>query len=148
MQTRNSFITHRAWFRAVVGEKELVLRHTSALECLSFFAGYLHEKSIDVYAKEVGEHENINYHVVDTFDGIDIVRVGGLLCTTASQTFNDMLSMYGTPDESDVDEQALVQGLSNYYFSNGESFEGLHILPENASQFDSLKEWAVEYYDD
>ena len=146
--TRNDFLTHRAWFRAVIEGKELVLRHTSALECLGLFVGYLHEKSIDAYAKEEGTHANINYHIVDTFDDIDVVRVGDLLCTSANQTFNDMLSKYGTAEENTIDEQSLLEGLSKYYFSNNESFDDLHISPENVPHFDRLKEWAIEYYDE
>jgi len=143
---RNEFLTSRAWFRAVIGEKDLVLRHTSALECLELFVGYFQEKLIDVYAKEKGEYENINYHIVDTFDGIDIVKVGSLLCTSENQTFNDMLSKYGTADENTIDEQSLVEALSDYYFSHNRSFYGLQIKPENMERFNILKEWAMEYY--
>ena len=146
--TNNSFLTNFDWFQAVVGGQNVILRHTSALECLGLFVGYFHQKEIDVYAVEQGSYENINYHIVDTFDGIDFVRLGNVLCTSVNQTFNDMLSKYGTPEEVDIDEQSLVEGLSKYYFANNESFDGLHILPENLPYFNQLKEWAVEYYDD
>jgi hypothetical protein len=141
--TSNDFLTARAWHRAVVGGKEMILRRTSALEHLQLFNGYMHEKHIDVYAKQRGEYENINYCVIDTFDVIDYVAFGNVLCTSASQTFNDMISDY-----DNVDELALVEGLSGYYFSNGESFDGLHIKPENIGKFNALKDWAVEYYDE
>ena len=145
--TRNSFLTSFEWFQEVVGGKNLILRHTSALECLELFVGYFHEKVIDVYAREKGEYENINYYVVDTFNGIDIVRIGNLLCTSVNQTFNDMLSKYGTPEENTIDEQSLIEGLSDYYFSHNKSFDGLLIKPEYKERFDILKEWAMEYYD-
>ena len=141
--TSNDFLTVRAWHRAVVGGNEIILRRTSALEHLQLFNGYLHEKRIDVYAKRRGEYENINYCIVDTFEGLDYVAFGNVLCTSVSQTFNDMLSDY-----DNVDELALVEGLSGYYFSNGESFDGLHIKPENADKFNALKDWAAEYYDE
>ena len=145
--TRNDFPTSRAWFRAVIGGKDVILRHTSALECLELFVGYFNEKDIDVYARETGEYENINYHIVDNFDNIEVVNIGGLFCTSASQTFNDMLSMYNTAEESTIDEQALIEALSDYYFSNNQSFAGLQIRPENMARFNILKEWAMEYYD-
>lgn len=141
--TRNDFLTARDWHRAVVGDKEMILRRTSALEHLQLFGGYLREKTIDVYARQPGVFENINYHVVDTFDEIDAVRFGNVLCTSVSQTLNDMLE-----DFDDIDEQSLVEALSRYYYAHGQSFEGLSIKPENMKQFNAVKDWAIEYYDE
>ena len=139
--TSNNFLTNRAWHRAVVGGEDVILRHTSALEHLELFLGYMNEKTIDVYAKRPGRYENINYHIVDSFNDIDTIRFGDVLCTSANQTFNDMLAGF-----DNIDEQALVEGLAGYYYSNGESFNGLSIKPENMERFNSVKDWAVEYY--
>ena len=141
--TRGEFITARAWHRAVVGSKDMILRRTSALEHLQLFSGYVNEKNIDVYARQRGEYDNVNYFVVDSFDGIDYVRFGDVLCTSVNQTFNDMLSSFGN-----IDEQSLVEGLSKYYFTHGMSFNTLTIKPENMERFNSIKDWAVEYYDE
>jgi len=137
----DEFLTARAWHRAVVGGRDMILRHTSALEFLELFSGYMHEKNIDVYAMRRGEYDNINYHVVDTFDGIDFVRFDNVLCTTVNQTINDMLD-----DFDNIDEQSLIEGLSKYYYTNGGSFEGLTIKPENTARFESIRDWAIEYY--
>ena len=139
----NEFLTNRAWHRAVVGDADLILRHTSALEHHQLFCGYMNEKKIDVYAKERGEYDNIHYHIVDTFDGIDVVQFGNVLCTSINQTVNDMLE-----DFDNIDEQSLVEGLSGYYYKNGKSFDGLVIKPENMETFNSIKDWAIEYYDE
>ena len=139
--TSNDFLTTRAWHRAVVGGKDMILRSTSALEFLELFGGYMHEKKIDVYAKRREEYENIDYRVVDSFDGIDYIHLGDVLCTSVNQTFNDMLYDYGN-----VDEQSLVEGLSRYYYTHGTSFDGLSIKPENAKRFNAVKDWAIEYY--
>ena len=141
-QTSNEFLTVRAWHRAIIGGKDMILRRTSALEHLQLFNGYMHEKYIDVYSKQRGEYENINYHVVDSFDGIDYVLIGNVLCTSVDQTINDMLA-----DDS-RDELALVEGLSGYYFSNGESFDGLNINFQNMNRFNAIKDWAIEYYNE
>ena len=141
--SNNAFLTNRAWHRAVVGGKDLILRHTSALEFLELFSGYLTYSKIDVYAKSPGEYENVNYHIVDSFDGIDTIRIGDVLCTSVNQTINDMLA-----DFDSIDEQSLAEGLSRYYFNNGESFSGLAIRPENREQFEFMKDWAVTYYDE
>ena len=139
--TSDVFLTTRAWHRAVVGGKEMILRHTSALEYLELFGGYMREKKIEVYAKQTGEYDNITYHVVDSFDGIDYIRFDDVLCTSVNQTFNDMLN-----DFDNIDEQSLVEGLSRYYFINDTSFSGLDIKPENMARFNSVKDWAIEYH--
>ena len=106
--TSNDFISNRAWFRAAVGGRDLILRRTSALEFLELFGGYIHEKNIDVYAKRRGEYDNINHCIVDTFDGIDYFMQDGVLCTSVSYTVNEMLE-----DFDNIDEQSLVEGLSD-----------------------------------
>jgi len=140
-QTRGDFLTTRAWHRAVVGGKDIILRHTSALEFLELFGGYMREKTIEVYAKQPGEYENIKYKLVDSFDGIDYFRLGNVLCTSVNQTLNDMFDNF-----DDIDEQSLVEGLSRYYYSHGMSFDGLMISPKNMKRFISIKDWVIEYY--
>ena len=49
-ETSGSFRGNKLWLQAVVGDKDWVLCHTSALECLELFVGYLNEERIDVYA--------------------------------------------------------------------------------------------------
>ena len=141
--TNDSYLTTRAWHSAVVGGSDMILRLTSALEFLELFNGYMREQRIDVYAKQSGGYSNINYCIVDTFDNIDYIRFEDVLCTSPSQTFNDMLS-----DFDNIDEQSLVEGLSGYYYSNNNSFDGLSIKPENMGRFNSVKDWAIEYYNE
>jgi hypothetical protein len=141
--TRDDFLTARAWHRAVVGGRDLILRRTSALEHLQLFNGYLHEKKVDVYATCRGELENVNYCIVDSFDGIEYARFGEVLCATPSQTINEMLADY---DDGDVEGLALVEGLAEYYHTHNKSFEGLDIRPENRGRFNEMKDWAADYY--
>lgn len=145
MKTKSSdqYLTNYEWFADVLNDESVILCYGSALECLELFTGYLGESEIDVYAKEKGIYENINYRIVDNFDGIETVKVGNLLCTSIDQTINDMLH-----DFDEIDEQALIEGLSRYYFMNGESFKGLKVLSENMEIFNRIKDWAIEYYDD
>lgn len=121
----------------------MILRHTSALEHLQLFGGYLNEKKIDVYAKQPAPFENISYYLVDTFSGIDTVRFGNVICTSVIQTVNDMLE-----DFDNIDEQSLVEGLSRFYYTNEKSFDRLFIKPENMERFNSIKDWAIEYYNE
>lgn len=143
MQSRTSsdYISNRAWLRDIISGDDLILCGVSALEYLELFVGYANEKNIDVYAKKEGKYSNVNYHVVDSFENIDFIQDGNLLCTSLSQTINDMLS-----DFDNTDEMALTEALSNYYYSNGESFDGLLIKPENLTNFQSLVPCAIDYY--
>jgi len=139
--TSNDFLTARERHMAVVGGKDIILRCISALEHLQLFCGYMHTGKLDVYTKHPGER--FNCRVVDSFEGIDFVSIDNVLCTSVSQTINDML------DEIDsIDEQPLVESLSKYYYTNKKSFTGLLIKPENMERFNRIKDWAVEYYDE
>jgi hypothetical protein len=142
VNSRSNYTSNREWFRDVLRGKNVVLCHTSALECLEQFTGYVNENQIDVYATAREPYENINWYIVDSFDGLDVVTVAGLRCTSMSQTVNDMLRNYGS-----IDGPSLIQGLADYYYSNGESFDGLAIAPQYADRFNAIKDWAIEYYD-
>ncbi|MDR1765447.1 MAG: hypothetical protein LBR77_05045 [Lachnospiraceae bacterium] len=82
----------------------------------------------------LSDFENVNYCLVDSFDGIDYARFDDVLCATPSQTFNEMLANYDNMVET-IDEQSLIEGLARYYFSHGRSFDGLAIKPENLARF-------------
>jgi len=141
IDTRSNYRSNLEWFNSVLRGKDVVLCHTSALECLGQFPGYINENQIDVYATVRGPYENINWYLVDSFDGIEIVDIAGLRCTSFTQTVNDMLRDY-----DDIDEQSLAQALADYYYSNSESFDGLQIEPQHANRFKAIKDWAVEFY--
>ncbi|MDR1134639.1 MAG: hypothetical protein LBL49_00435 [Clostridiales Family XIII bacterium] len=139
---RNSYMSNREWFHSVLRDNDVVLCHTSALECLGQFPGYANESQIDVYAMVREPYDNINWYVIDGFDGLDIVNIAGLRCTSFNQTVNDMLRDYDL-----IDEQSLVQALAGFYYRNGESFNGLRITPQYADRFNAIRDWAIEFYD-
>ena len=155
----NEYMTMREWHRAIIGGRDVILRHTSALVHLQLFSGYVHDAGVEVYAKqpvqqpmEMGHSEMYSaeignngfiYNIVDSFDGIDYVNIRDVRCTSINQTINDMLGC-----GANMDVQALVEALSRYYYTNNNSFDGLYINPENMERFNSLKDWAVEYYDE
>ena len=95
----------------------MIHRRTSALKFLELFGGYMGEIIIDVYATRPVEYENIDCCIVDSFDGIDYVRFGDVLCISVNQTINEMHGDY-----DNIDEQSLIEGLSHYSYLNGMSF--------------------------
>lgn len=139
--TSTRYLSDVDWLQDVVQGKDLILCGVSALEYLELFNGYVNESKIQVYAKSNGQFDNIEYHIVDSFDNIDYINFDGVLCTTVNQTINDMLANYDK-----IDELAFLEALSNYYFANDESFDNLKIKPENLNTFNQVKQIAIEYY--
>ncbi|MCD7741483.1 MAG: hypothetical protein LUI06_04700 [Ruminococcus sp.] len=143
MASMNSddYITNASWLSANVCGDDKILYGASALEFLGMFTGYLKEKTIEIYSTKPIVQEGIICRQVDSFEGIDYERHGNLLCSTFEQAVNDLL------DDENLDELALCEGLSDYYFSHGESFEGLNIKAQNREKFDFYKDGAIAYYD-
>ena len=80
-------------------------------------------------------------HKVKNFNNIDYDVIDGIMVSSIDQSLNDMLS------SKDADYQALDEALSNYYYQNNESFDGIHILKKNLEKFNKEKEYAIHYYD-
>lgn len=79
--------------------------------------------------------------IVPSFDEIDYVDWHGLHCTTPQQTIIDLL-------EQDGDNQVIQESLATYYFSHGESFDGLKIPEHLNALFEKYSDWAIHYYDE
>lgn len=139
--TSTRYLSNVDWLQDVVQGTGLILCGVSALEYLELFNGYVNESKIQVYAKNKGQFNNIEYHIVNSFDHIEYLNFNGVLCTTVNQTINDMLANY-----DNIDELAFLEALSNYYFANDESFDNLKIKPENLNVFNQVKQIAIEYY--
>jgi hypothetical protein len=139
----DDYLTNYDWFRAYVEAEDqpVILCHTSALECLELFPGYGNEKEIDVFAARKGKFDNVNYHIIDDLSQKETVQFGSLTCTTVSQTANDMLDDY-----DNMDIQAFVEGLADYYYSNGQSWDKLFIEPHNAELFEFYREGAEDHF--
>jgi hypothetical protein len=67
INSRSNFTSNRQWFQNVLSGKDVILCHTSALECLGQFPGYVNEEQIDVYATAREPYENKK-----SFDGLNI----------------------------------------------------------------------------
>lgn len=139
---RANYLTSRQWFREALKDENAVLRYTSALECLSFFNGYMNERKIEIYSTGKVMLENAENIILPDYNDIEIVHFGELRCTSINQTFNDMLA-----DEENADELALIEGLADYYSQNRESFEELRIEPQNKKRFQIMMEWAIDCYE-
>jgi len=73
----------------------------------------------------------------------DVLETRGIRHTSFNRTVNDAMA-----NERILDMQGITEGLSEYYFTHGESFEGLSPAPEYQERFERLAEDAVKYYND
>ena len=71
-----------------------------------------------------------------------ILEKNGLRFTDLNRTISDALA-----NESILDMQGITEAVSRYYFSNGESFEGLSVTPEYQEAFERLAQDTKSYYD-
>ena len=42
----------------------------------------------------------------------------------------------------------ITEAISRYYYANGESFEGISVVPEYQARFEQLAAEAINYYSD
>ena len=119
------YLKHDFYRNALAGTRYILCKE-SAAEYLNMSNGTFGRR-VDYYTEAGGR---------------EIIKKGGILCTSVNQTINDLLADDGS------DEQTLLESLSNYYFDHNESFDGMRIEPENLCRFEELKQAAVEYYDD
>ena len=66
----------------------------------------------------------------------------GLMHTDFNRTIADAIA-----NESILDMQGIVEALSRYYYRNGESFEGIFVVPEYQEKFEKLADEAISYYE-
>lgn len=65
-----------------------------------------------------------------------------MLYTDFNRTVYDALA-----NENILDMQGITEAVSKYFYSNGDSFDGLFVAPEHQDRFDRLASDAIEYYE-
>lgn len=139
------FRTGVEWLLAVkevLGE-DVVFALDSALLCDGSYLGRTNEWIVWIY----GPAKLMKYKGVcvigDNINPFDVEEKNGLKYTCFNRTINDAMA-----NERILDMQGITEALSRYYFSNNETFEGLHPNPEYTDLFNKIAEDAAEYYDD
>ena len=141
---RENYIGSLSWLKAVrdcIGE-DVVFALDQALMCQGLFGGRNNEYIVWVYGGES----------LDRFNGVAVLgRKVSPFCvleknvlkfTDLDRTISDALA-----NESILDMQGITEAVSHYYFSKGESFEGLSVTPEYQDAFERLAQDAKSYYD-
>lgn len=113
-----------------------------ALMCHGLFLGRYDELLIWGY----GDDSNLKYNGVvllgNNIDDMYVIENHGLKFTNLNRTIEDALA-----NEDILDMQGITEGLSDYYYDNDETFDGIYVQPKYATRFHELSKDAIEYYD-
>ncbi len=140
---RSDYVGALSWLKAVRDQigQPFVFALDEALMCQGLYGGHNDEYIVWIY----GDDELSKYNGVvvlgNKVSSYSVKEVNGLLFTDFNRTLADSLA-----NESILDMQGITEALSKYYFSNGESFDGIFPVPEYQDEFEQLAEAAVNYY--
>ena len=142
---RSDYVGATSWLKAVsesLGD-EIVFALDEALMCNGSFGGRSDEFIIWIYGDDRLTRYNGVTVIGNYVSPINVREKNGLKFTDFNRTLSDAFA-----NESILDMQGTIEALSRYYYSNGESFQGLSVAPEYQDRFDSLANEAIEYYDE
>lgn len=142
---RGEFVGAISWLKAVkkcLGEN-VVFALDEALMCQGNFGGRSDEYIIWVYGNDDLSNYNGVVVIGNHVSHLNINEKNGLKFTDFNRTLSDALA-----NESILDMQGTIEALSRYYYTNGESFNGLSVAPEYQDRFEVLTNEAIEYYDE
>lgn len=142
---RSDFVGAYAWLKAVrdtLGE-EVVFALDEALMCQGNFSGRSDEYIVWIYGNDNAARYNGVVVIGNYVSPYSTIEKKGLKFTDFNRTLSDALA-----NESILDMQGTIEALSRFYYSNGESFQGLSVAPEYQEQFENLAGEAIDYYDD
>ena len=137
----SSIYTYNDYLRDLLKDAPCILAYDTAADYLGLSNGSSFHEAAHIYVQSPLHIDGTREHIIPSFDTVEHEMRNGLLCTTVNQTINDLL-------RTDGDNQVIQESLADVYFSNGESFDSLHIEKELLPRFEKYKVWAIEYYDE
>ena len=141
---RGDYVSAMSWLRAIqdiIGEP-LVFALDEALMCQGSFGGRSEEFIVWVYGDDKITRFNGVVVLGNRISQYSVREKYGLRFTDFSRTVSDALA-----NEAILDMQGITEAVSKYYYSNGESFDGIFVAPEYQDGFEKLAKEAVEYYE-
>jgi len=140
---RRDFIGAISWLKAVrdcIGEP-VVFALDEALMCQGNFGGRSDEYIIWVYGDDSLTRFNGVVVLGNHISSHNVKNRNGLLYTDFNRTVTDAFA-----NESILDMQGITEAVSRYYYTNGESFDGIFVAPEYQEKFEHLASEAIDYY--
>lgn len=141
---RSDYVGAIAWLRAVqdcIGEP-VVFALDEALMCQGNFGGRCDEYIVWIYGDDSLSRFNGVVVLGNQVSSCNVQKKNGLLYTDFNRTIADALA-----NENILDLQGITEALSRYYYTNGESFNGISVVPEYQDRFEKLAREAIEYYE-
>lgn len=142
---RSDYVGAFSWLKAVkdcLGE-DIVFALDEALMCQGSFGGRSDEYIVWIYGNDKASRYNGVVVIGNHISPYNISEKNGLKFTDFNRTLSDALA-----NEQILDMQGTMEALNKYYYTNGESFNGLSVSPEYQTRFESLTNEAIEYYDE
>lgn len=141
---RRNYIGAFAWLKAVrecIGEP-FVFALDEALMCQGNFGGHSDEFLVWGYGTNSASRFNGVVLLGNHISRYSVKEKNGLLFTDFNRTLADALA-----NEAILDMQGITEALSRYYYDNGESFDGISVVPEYQYKFEELAQEAIGYYE-
>lgn len=142
---RSDYIGAISWLKAVrdcIGES-VVFALDEALMCQGNFGGRSDEYVVWVYGNDSLTRFNGVVVLGNHISPHNVKSRNGLQYTDFNRTVYDAFA-----NEAILDMQGITEAVSKYYYSNGDSFDGIFIAPEYQDRFEMLANEAIEYYAD
>lgn len=140
---RSDYIGAISWLRAIrecLGGS-FVFALDEALMCQGNFGGRSDEFIIWGYGDDSVSCFNGVVLLGNQVSPYDVKEKNGLQYTDFNRTVADALA-----NEAILDMQGITEALSKYYYTNGDSFDGIFVVPEYRDQFAKLADEAIDYY--
>ncbi|MBR3563509.1 MAG: helix-turn-helix domain-containing protein [Clostridia bacterium] len=142
---RSDFLSSLSWLHAIQDHigTEIVFALDEALMCHGSFLGRVDEGLVWLYGNDSLSQYNGVVLLGNHISSYQVKNRDGLYYTDFNRTVNDALA-----NEHILDMQGITEALSNYYYSNGESMEGISVAPIYQERFELLARDAIDYYND
>lgn len=141
---RRDYVGAFAWLRAVrdcVGQP-MVFALDEALMCQGNFGGRSDEFLVWAYGDDSLSRFNGIVVLGNQISPYDVKNKNGVLFTNFNRTLSDAFA-----NEDILDMQGTMEALGRYYYSHGDSFDGIFVPPEYQERFERLTKEAVDYYE-
>ena len=140
---RSDYIGAISWLTDISGclGTDFVFALDEALMCQNMYGGQFTQYAVWGYGDDVAMQFNGVVLLGNNINQRDVCENNGLYYTSFNRTIIDALA-----NEDILDMQGTTEALSEYYFTHGETFDGLFIPPMYQESFAILADDAVNYY--
>ena len=141
---RNDYVGALKWLsdvRDCLGE-DTVFALDEALMCNGSFGGRNDEYIVWVYGDDSLSGYNGVVVLGNYISPYCVKEKNGLRYTDFNRTLSDAFA-----NENILDMQGITEAVAKYYFSNGESFEGISVPPVFQKRFEEIAHDAIGYYE-